>query len=233
MRRLVRAGEARTDTRNAMTQEVRNGARLVVSTTSLQRRSTGPQSVIGVMGAQFHGVFLNTDTRKKLVNLNTQQLFYTVTQRSFNSPSGQSGFQQQTLDFKNAVFDIAVAVRNKSTSSASNPWGFSGTAADSITGERDDALNTLEFSLSSTPRTLRNLNAAYYRKVYPFMYAETMSDLMGMYYYPYNTQEFMNGTRIVNSYVNASKLDDLRTRYRVNTANYSAAMEDSEVFFFA
>ena len=173
---------------------------------------------------EFHGVFLNTATRSQYVNLNTQQLFYTVTERSFQT-TGQ-GTQQQTLDFKNAVFEIIVAVRNgiDTGNNMRNPWRFEGTAADSITGERDDALRSLEFSLSSTPRTLTNLEAQYYRLVYPFMFAETMSDLKGLYYYPLKTREYLNGTRIVNGYINASKIDDLRVRYNVNDAAYSSSL---------
>ena len=105
--------------------------------------------------------------------------------------------------------------------------------ADSITGERDDALRSLEFSLSSTPRTLTNLEAQYYRLVYPFMFAETVSPLKGIYYYPLKTREFLNGTRCVNGYINASKIDDLRVRYNVNDAAYSATMNSSETRFYA
>ena len=191
------------------------------------------EKVEGVFGMEFHGVFLNTATRSQYVNLNTQQLFYTVTERSFQT-TGQ-GTQQQTLDFKNAVFEIIVAVRNgvDNGNNMRNPWRFEGTAADSITGERDDALRSLEFSLSSTPRTLTNLEAQYYRLVYPFMFAETMSDLKGLYYYPLKTREYLNGTRIVNGYINASKIDDLRVRYNVNDAAYSSAMDNSETRFYA
>ena len=37
-----------------------------------------------------------------------------------------------------------------------------------------------------------------------------MSNLKGVYYYPLMTREFLNGTRMVSGYINASKIDDLR-----------------------
>ena len=64
-----------------MTQEVRNGAtarRFHHLVTTQKYWSTNP--VIGVMGAQFHGILEHRYPQER-VNLNTQQLFYTVTQR--------------------------------------------------------------------------------------------------------------------------------------------------------
>lgn len=227
----MRKGEVvNKDARSALSGEVRNGGNAAHFHREALTDAASNADVEGVFGMEFHGVFLNTATRSQYVNLNTQQLFYTVTERTFQT-TGQ-GTQQQTLDFKNAVFEIIVAVRNGSDN-AKNPWRFEGTAADSITGERDDALRSLEFSLSSTPRTLTNLEAQYYRLVYPFMFAETMSDMKGLYYYPLKTREYLNGTRIVNGYINASKIDDLRVRYNVNDAAYSSAMDNSETRFYA
>ena len=230
----MRKGEVvNKDARSALSGEVRNGGNAAHFHREALTDAASAEKVEGVFGMEFHGVFLNTATRSQYVNLNTQQLFYTVTERSFQT-TGQ-GTQQQTLDFKNAVFEIIVAVRNgiDTGNNMRNPWRFEGTAADSITGERDDALRSLEFSLSSTPRTLTNLEAQYYRLVYPFMFAETMSDLKGLYYYPLKTREYLNGTRIVNGYINASKIDDLRVRYNVNDAAYSSSMDSSETRFYA
>ena len=227
----MRKGETvNKDARSALSGEVRNGGNAAHFHREALTDAASDERIEGVFGMEFHGVFLNTATRSQYVNLQSQQLFYTVTERTFQT-TGQ-GTQQQTLDFKNAVFEIIVAVRNGSDNSK-DPWRFEGTAADSITGERDDALRSLEFSLSSTPRTLTNLEAQYYRLVYPFMFAETMSDLKGLYYYPLKTREYLNGTRIVNGYINASKIDDLRVRYNVNDAAYSSSMDKSETRFYA
>ena len=59
------------------------------------------------------------------------------------------------------MFEIIAAVRNKTDGvfGSTDPWKFGGTAADAQTGLHDDALRRLSFSLSSTPRTLRNLEA--------------------------------------------------------------------------
>lgn len=221
-----------TDTRTALTDEVRNGGNAVHHHRGVITANAG--TVLGIFGLDFHGVFLNTETRSKYLNLQTQQLFFTVQQKT-DTPKNE-GSQQYTLDFKNAVFEIIAAVRNKTGGvEAGNPWKFGGSEPDAITGERDDALQTLEFSLSSTPRTLRNLEAQYYRTVTQFQTADTMSNLKGVYYYPLMSREFLNGTRIVSGYINASKIDDLRVRYQINNAAYDGKNIDKdscEVMFF-
>ncbi len=207
-----------TDTRTALTDEVRNGGNAVHHHRGTIAANAG--TVLGIFGLDFHGVFLNTETRAKYLNLQTQQLFFTV-QQNTHTPKNE-GTQQFTLDFKNAVFEIITAVRNETGGvEAGNPWKFGGSEPDSVTGERDDALQSLDFSLSSTPRTLRNLEAQYYRTVTQFQTADTMSDLKGVYYFPLHTREFLNGTRIVSGYINASKIDDLRVRYQINNGAYS------------
>jgi len=221
-----------TDTRTALTDEVRNGGNAMHHHRGKIEVNKG--TVLGIFGLDFHGVFLNTETRSKYLNLQTQQLFFTVQQKT-DTPKNE-GSQQYTLDFKNAVFEIIAAVRNKTGGiEAGNPWKFGGSEPDAITGERDDALQTLEFSLSSTPRTLRNLEAQYYRTVTQFQTADTMSNLKGVYYYPLMSREFLNGTRIVSGFINASKIDDLRVRYQINNAAYDGKNIDKdscEVMFF-
>ena len=62
-----------------------------------------------------------------------------------------------------------------------------------------------------------------------------MSDLKGVYYFPLHTREFLNGTRIVSGYINASKIDDLRVRYQINNGDYDGkkiTKNDCEVLFF-
>lgn len=231
----ARIGETvTTDTRTALTDEVRNGGNARHHHRGPNPVNAGSGSLLGIFGLDFHGIFLNTETRSKYLNLQTQQLFFTVQEKS-DTPKNE-GSQNFKLDFKNAVFEIIAAVRNKTGGvETGSPWKFGGSEPDAITGQRDDALKTLEFSLSSTPRTLRNLEAQYYRTVTQFQTADTMSNLKGVYYYPLMTREFLNGTRMVSGYINASKIDDLRVRYQINNGSYGGKQmtkDDCEVLFF-
>ena len=190
--------------------------------------------LLAYVGAEFHGCFLNSTTRARSLKLQSQQLFFTV-QEEVHQPTN-NGEQNYKVPFKNAVFEIIAAVRSKGVFGATDPWKFGGTAADASTGLHDDALRRLSFSLSSTPRTLRNLEAQYYRTVTQFMTADTASDLKGLYYWPIMTREFLNGTRIVSSFINCSKIDDIRIQYQLNTADYngnSLSKDNTSVHFFA
>jgi len=189
------------------------------------------------IGAEFHGCFLNATTRARYLKLQSQQLFFTVQEEEHSPTNG--GEQNFKVPFKNAVFEIIAAVRNKTAGvfGETDPWKFGGTAADAHSGLHDDALRRLSFSLSSTPRTLRGLEAQFYRSVTQFQTADTLSDLKGLYYWPIMTREFLNGTRIVSSYINCSKVDDIRIQYQLNTEQYggdkSMSSSDATVHFFA
>ena len=218
-----------------LTGEVRNGGNARHNEPRAGINAVSSDNIIAAANLDFHGLFLNTTTRSQYLNLQSQQLFYTVQQATDPNNSSSRGEKTFNLDFKNAVFEILVAVRNKSNGVEKySPWKFGGTDPDQITGERDDALQTLSFSLSSTPRTLRGLEASYFRDVYPFMVAQSMTSLKGVYYYPIHLKEFLNGTRLVSGYINASKIDDLRAQYTVNTETYSgnSLAGNSDVMFF-
>ena len=131
-----------------------------------------------------------------------------------------------------------VAVQDQDAGSTyGDVFGLQGTSQDATTGLRDDALQTLSFDISSTPRTINNLSAEYFRTVTQYQAAKTASNLKGLYYWNVQLFDELNGTRCVNSYINASKIDDLRARFRVNNEKYSdkqlLAGSGSKIYFYA
>ncbi len=155
------------------------------------------ENAIGAFTMDFHGIFLNSETRSLYLNLQESTLF-TTTQRVTHPAAARES--QVTLDFKNAVYELIVAVNG-----GQGTWGL----------EHDtDPLSSLSFSLSSTPRTLPNLETQFFRKMTQFMGPNrTSTDERGIYYYPFTAKTELNNTDLVGSYVNASKIDDLRMRY--------------------
>ena len=134
------------------------------------------------------------------------------------------------------VYDIMIGVSSDKAREYGDVFGFRGTSVDATTGERDDALESLSFDISSTPRTIANLSAEYYRVVTQFLAAKTKSELKGLYYYNVQLFDELNGTRCVNSFINASKIDDLRCRFKLNNGSYgnNKLLDDgSRVYFYA
>ena len=170
---------------------VRTGTKATTATATLI------ENAIGAFTMDFHGIFLNSETRSLYLNLQESTLF-TTTQRVTHPAAARES--QVTLDFKNAVYELIVAVNG-----GQGTWGL----------EHDtDPLSSLSFSLSSTPRTLPNLETQFFRKMTQFMGPNrTSSDERGIYYYPFTAKTELNNTDLVGSYVNASKIDDLRMRY--------------------
>ena len=188
----------------------------------------------------FCGIFLNQDTRDVYLKLDEKTLFSQVLgtdTRGTSLDDSKAGQQTETLNFSNAVYDIMVGVRSLGAASEyGDTFGLRGTSLDKGLGIRDDALKTLSFDISSTPRTIAHLSAEYYRHVTQFQAAKVMSPLKGLYYYNVQLFDELNGTRTVNSYINASKIDDLRCRYEVNNDSYSdktLLSKQVEMHFFA
>ncbi len=188
----------------------------------------------------FCGIFLNQDTRDVYLKLDEKTLFSQVLgtdTRGTPLDSAKSGQQTETLNFSNAVYDIMVGVRSLGASNTyGDTFGLRGTSIDTGLGLRDDALKTLSFDISSTPRTIAHLSAEYYRHVTQFQAAKVMSPLKGLYYYNVQLFDELNGTRTVNSYINASKIDDLRCRYEVNNDSYNGKTlltDQVEMHYFA
>jgi hypothetical protein len=147
----------------------------------------------------FHGAFLNSKLRAEMLNLQETSLFITTRRQTLGASTSET---QQPLDFKNAVYEIILAVKG-----GEGTWGMSHTA---------DPLKSLSFSISSTPRTLTQLEPQYYRKVTQLLGPNTTSadsDNNGIYYYNLSLKNELNGTQMVSSYINASKVDDVRVRY--------------------
>lgn len=147
----------------------------------------------------FHGAFLNSKLRAEMLNLQETSLFITTRRQTLGASASET---QQPLDFKNAVYEIILAVKG-----GTGTWGMSHAA---------DPLKSLSFSISSTPRTLTQLEPQYYRKVTQLLGPNTTSadsDNNGIYYYNLSLKNELNGTQMVSSYINASKVDDVRVRY--------------------
>ena len=196
----VRNGEAvSASTMTRLTKTIRSGA-----------MDTNPPTgglitaAHGAFTMDFHGIFLNSETRAEYLNLQETSLL-TTTQRV--ALSGSTSATQTTLDFKNAVYEIVVAV----SEDGNGTWGLT---------PATEALTSLSFSISSTPRTLPDLEPQFYRKVTQFLGPNsTSTDEKGIYYYNLSLKDSLNGTNVVSSYLNASKVDDLRIRYATASAN--------------
>jgi hypothetical protein len=174
---------------------VRSGA------VSTNKEETLIVDAIGAFTMDFHGIFLNSETRAEYLNLQETALFTTTQQVNLGSTNGSE--KQVPLDLKNAVYELVVAI-----SGGDNTWGLEHAA---------EPLSSLSFSLSSTPRTLPALEPQFYRKVTQFLGPNTTStDEKGIYYYNLSLKDTLNGTNVVSSYINASKIDDLRIRYSSN-----------------
>jgi hypothetical protein len=187
----------------------------------------------------FCGIFLNQESRDKYLKLDEKTLFSQVLGTDTDGiamSSDNQGVQTETLNFSNGVCDIMVGVSSDKAREVGDVFGFRGTSADGTTGLRDDALESLSFDISSTPRTIANLSAEYYRVVTQFLAAKTKSELKGLYYYNVQLFDELNGTRCVNSFINASKIDDLRCRFKLNNGAYAGnkLLDDgSRVYFYA
>ena len=189
----------------------------------------------------FCGIFLNQTSRDVYLKLDEKTLFSQVLGTDTDGialDSTKTGIQTETLNFSNAVYDVMVAVQDQDAgSSYGDVFGLKGTSQDDTTKLRDDALSTLSFDISSTPRTINNLSAEYFRTVTQYQAAKTTSNLKGLYYWNVQLFDELNGTRCVNSYINASKIDDLRARFRVNNGTYSGRQllqgSGSKTYFYA
>ena len=115
---------------------MRNGGETHATTTAARTRSTPAAG----QACSASSVLISTAssstrrTRSKYLNLQTQQLFFTVQEKS-DTPKNE-GSQNFKLDFKNAVFEIIAAVRNKTGGvETGSPWKFGGSEPDAITGQ--------------------------------------------------------------------------------------------------
>ena len=110
---------------------------------------------------------LEPDFPRSYLKLDEKTLFSQVLGTDTNGTAiSNRGVQTQTLNFSNAVYDVMVAVQDeKAGSNFGDVFGLKGTSMDQTTGIRDDALKTLSFDISSTPRTINGLSADFYRTV--------------------------------------------------------------------
>ena len=196
------------------------------------------QAMKAYLQVDFCGIFLNQTSREAYLKLDEKTLFSQVLGTDTNGTAiSNRGTQTQTLNFSNAVYDVMVAVQDeKAGSNFGDVFGLKGTSMDQTTGIRDDALKTLSFDISSTPRTINGLSADFYRTVTQYQAAKTTSHLKGLYYWNVQLFDELNGTRCVNSYINASKIDDLRARFELNAGTYSGKnllANESKIYFFA
>lgn len=187
-------------------------------------RAEGHDQIRAYLQVDFAGIFLNQTTRDTYLKLDEKTLFTQVLGTDTDGlalDSSKSAPQTQTLNLSNAVYDMMVAVQSMDAGkNFGDTFGLRGTSPDSSTGLRSDALKTLSFDISSTPRTITGLSAEYYRHITQFQAAEVMSELKGLYYWNVALFQELNGTRCVNSFINASKIDDLRARYQINNGAY-------------
>ena len=215
------------------------GGDVFMSTALVSSGST--EEMKAYLQVDFCGIFLNQTSRDVYLKLDEKTLFSQVLGTDIDGfdLKNKTGIQTQTLNFSNAVYDVMVAVQDqKAGNTYGDVFGLRGTSQDSITGLRDEALETLSFDISSTPRTINNLSADYYRKVTQYQASKTTSNLKGLYYWNVQLFDELNGTRCVNSYINASKIDDLRVRYKVNNGAYSGKQllsgdNAAKIYFYA
>jgi len=174
----------------------------------------------------FAGIFLNQQSRDLYLQLDEKTLFTEVLGTDTDGTTlgtAHAAPQTQTLAFSNGVTDVMVAAQSLGAGKRfGDVWGLMGTLPDSESKLRDDALENLSFNISSTPRTTAGLSADYYRIVTQYHAANTMSSMKGLYYWNVQLFSELNGTRCVNSFLNCSKIDDLRVRYKVNNAAYGS-----------
>ena len=189
----------------------------------------------------FHGCFLSKSLRAKYLNLDAQILFTNNQVLPINLRN--QAVQTETLDLKNAVYEVVVGVRNMRRQNSNN-WGFEGVQDTSVAAltlaetdrlpnqaselrgfDMEDPLETLSFSISSTPRTEQKKEGQYFRTVYPYLVdgCSTMSKNKGIYYWPIHLQDKFHGTKLVSGMINASKIDDMRMTFQLNTRNLDAA----------
>lgn len=172
----------------------------------------------------FAGIFLNQQSRDLYLKLDEKTLFTEVLGTDTDGTTlgnAHAAAQTQTLAFSNGVTDVMVAAQSLGAGKRfGDVWGLMGTLPDSVSDLRDDALQNLSFNISSTPRTMAGLSADYYRTVTQYHAANTMSSMKGLYYWNVQLFSELNGTRCVNSFLNCSKIDDLRVRYKVNNEAY-------------
>lgn len=191
----------------------------------------------------FCGIFLNQTTRDVYLKLDEKTLFSQVLGTDTDGialDQGASGQRTETLNFSNAVYDVMVAVHSvEQANKTGDAFSLRGTSRDANTKLRDDALRTLSFDISSTPRTITHLASDYYRHITQYQAAKTMSTLKGLYYYNVQLFDELNGTRCVNSFINASKIDDLRARFQLNNGSYDgkqllkANQGNCKIYFYA
>ena len=161
------------------------------------------------MTMDFHGVFLNSTLRSKYLGLQETSLFITTQRQDLDATDSE---KQTPLDFKNAVYEIYVAVTGSGVTG--DTFGFD---------HASEALASLSFSISSTPRTLTQLEPQFFRKITQHLGPNTTSsDNKGLYYYNLSLKNSLNGTNMVSSYINASKVDDVRIRYSTPTSDKKA-----------
>lgn len=187
-------------------------------------KSSAVSEIRAYLQIDFCGIFLNQTTRDVYLKLDEKTLFSQVLGTDTDGialDQGATGQRTETLNFSNAVYDVMVALHSvDAAQQTGDAFGLRGTSRDATTKLRDDALRTLSFDISSTPRTITHLASDYYRHITQFQAAKTMSTLKGLYYYNVQLFDELNGTRCVNSYINASKIDDLRMRFQVNNGSY-------------
>jgi hypothetical protein len=207
---------------------VANGGDVARSHPLTMARAEGHDQIRAYLQIDFAGIFLNQTTRDTYLKLDEKTLFTQVLGTDTDGlalDDSKSAPQTQTLNLSNAVYDMMVAVQSMDAGkNFGDTFGLRGTSPDSETGLRSDALKTLSFDISSTPRTITGLSAEYYRHVTQFHAAEVMSELKGLYYWNVALFQELNGTRCVNSFINASKIDDLRARYQINNGTYGKAI---------
>lgn len=192
----------------------------------------GADNITSYLQVDFAGIFLNQTTRDTYLKLDEKTLFTQVLGTDTDGLSlndTKTAPQTQTLNLSNAVYDIMVAVQSVDAGkNFGDTFGLRGTSMDATTGMRSDALETLSFDISSTPRTITNLSADYYRHITQYQAAKLNSQLKGLYYYNVALFDELNGTRCVNSFINASKIDDLRARYQVNNGGFSKTAANTD-----
>lgn len=206
-------------------------------------KSTDVSDIRSYLQIDFCGIFLNQTTRDVYLKLDEKTLFSQVLGTDTNGialDEGATGQRTETLNFSNAVYDVMVAVHSvEQASKTGDVFSLRGTSRDANTKLRDDALRTLSFDISSTPRTITHLASDYYRHITQYQAAKTMSSLKGLYYYNVQLFDELNGTRCVNSFINASKIDDLRARFQLNNGTYDgkqllkANSGNCKIYFYA
>ncbi len=226
---MARYGETMNATLNeANMKAVRGGG-------AVSRMGTGAKDNLGLNTNQgqakftidFHGLFLNNKTRTAYLNLEEQTLFSQLQTQSDQLASSYMT-KRTNLTFQNAVYEIVIAAKN-ANEKEKDGWGLGGTDRDNL-GCRHDMIDSLDFRLAATPRTQPGLEGAFYRHVTQFQAADKTSDKKGIYFYPLYEKKELNNIRLVSSYINCSKVDDLKLTMK--PTNHASA-KNAEVEIFA